>query len=119
MVNSVITGTGSFIPRQVVSNKDFLKNSFYDELGKDFAQPNSDIIEKFCKITGIEERRYVNNDETTSTIAAIAGERAIADSAINPESLDQIIVSHNFGDVPFGSSQSQMVPSIEIGRAHV
>ena len=34
--NVMITGTGSFIPENVVTNQDFAKNNFFDNKGKAF-----------------------------------------------------------------------------------
>ena len=70
------------------------------------------IIEKFEKITGITERRYVSDDLRTSDIAAIAGRLAIEDSGVDPETLEMIIVAHNFGDVKDTRMQIDTVPSL-------
>jgi 3-oxoacyl-[acyl-carrier-protein] synthase-3 len=70
------------------------------------------IIEKFKAITGISERRYIQDNLTTSDIAHFAAEKAIKDAGIDRESLDYIIVAHNYGDVKHGTHQSDTVPSI-------
>ena len=49
---------------------------------------------------------------TCSAIAALAAQDAIDDSKIDPETLDYIIVAHNFGDVIKDTIQSDAVPSI-------
>ena len=46
------------------------------------------------------------------SIAAIAARRAIDNAKIDPETIDQIIVAQNFGDVRSGSIQTDIVPSI-------
>jgi 3-oxoacyl-[acyl-carrier-protein] synthase-3 len=112
MLRSVITGTGSFIPVQMRANESFNQNHFYDENGRPVPGSPQAIIEKFRKITGITERRYASDEQNASDIAAIAGKEALDDSGIDPETLDQIIVSHNFGDVSHRSKQSQNVPSL-------
>ena len=112
MLRSVITGTGAYIPEVIKLNEDFLNETFYDDHGEPLTNSAKRIIEKFTQITGIEERRYVGNHLNASDIAAIAGKAALEDSGIDPESLDQIIVSHNFGDVSNQSFQSQNVPSL-------
>jgi 3-oxoacyl-[acyl-carrier-protein] synthase-3 len=111
-INVVISGTGSYIPNQLVSNKDFAKNEFYDEKGKVFDQPHDEIAEKFKAITGIEERRYVNDEQNASDIGTIAAKLAIEDAGIDQESIDQIIVAQNFGDVKKGTIQTDILPSI-------
>lgn len=113
-----ITGSGSYIPTQTVTNTDFERHQFLNEDGSTYAVPNDVIAEKFKDITGIEERRYVEDDLTTSDIAFFAAEKAIEDSKIDPETLDYIIVAHNFGDVKKGAIQSDTVPSIAARVKH-
>jgi 3-oxoacyl-[acyl-carrier-protein] synthase-3 len=116
--NILITGTGSYIPTRVVSNSDFAKNKFYDEGGKPFDIPHEEIAEKFKAITGIEQRRYVTDNLTASDIGITAAEEAIKDSGIDREQLDQIIVAHNFGDVPKDTIQTDIVPSLAARIKH-
>ena len=110
--NSVITGTGSYIPQEVRTNQHFINNSFYTENGELIDEPGEKIIAKFNNITDIEERRYVSEDMTCSTIGTFAAEKAIKDAGIDPEELDYIIVAQNFGDVEKHTIQSDMVPSL-------
>ncbi|QNJ98004.1 3-oxoacyl-ACP synthase III family protein [Constantimarinum furrinae] len=107
-----ITGIGSYIPSGVASNSSFENHNFYNEDGSPFGYKNDVIIEKFKAITGIAERRYIKDDLTTSDIAFFAAEKAIADAAIDKETLDYIIVAHNYGDVKHGTHQSDTVPSV-------
>ncbi len=111
MLNTVITGTGSYIPSVRKKNSDFINQEFYAEDNTLIPQ-TSKIIEKFEKITGIAERRYITADLRTSDIAAIAAREAINDSNTDPEILDLIIVAHNFGDVADRSLQVDTVPSL-------
>ncbi len=108
----VITGTGSCVPKNKIKNADFLDREFYDQKGERINHPNEVIIEKFKAITGIEERRYADDDQLNSDLATIAAQRAIEDAGINPEELDYIIVGQNFGDIKKGSHQLSQVPSI-------
>ncbi len=109
---TVITGTGSFIPANIKINRDFIEQAFYAENHERIITPPAEIVDKFKDITGIEERRYVDNEMNTSDMAVIASQRAIEDAGIDPETLDQIIFAHNFGNVPFGSIQTEAVPSL-------
>ncbi|REL24484.1 ketoacyl-ACP synthase III [Rhodohalobacter sp. SW132] len=111
-ITSVITGTGSYIPETVVDNSDFLDHSFLERNGDSFGKSNREIIEKFQEITGIKQRRYADDNWVASDLAAAAAEKAIEDSGMDPESLDYIIVAHNFGDVRHGNRRSDMVPSL-------
>ena len=109
---TVITGTGRCIPDKIVKNSDFINNEFYDESGVKMDKPNEEIIQKFKEITGIEERRYLEDHQLNSDIAYNAGKRAIEDSGIDPEELDYIIVAHNFGNVKKSTGSVDIIPSI-------
>jgi 3-oxoacyl-[acyl-carrier-protein] synthase-3 len=107
-----ITGSGSYIPTEIVSNKDFSQHVFLNDDGTPFPHPNDIVAEKFLEITGIQERRYVTDDLQTSDIAFIAAKRAIEDAKIDPETLDYIIFAHNFGNVKKGAIQTDSLPSL-------
>jgi len=111
-INTIITGTGSYIPEVLIRNSDFLKQVFFEKDHSEIDSPGEEVIRKFKDITGIYERRWVNDQQNNSTIAAIAAEAAIADAGIDRETIDQIIVAHNFGDVGKESIQTDIVPSI-------
>jgi len=111
-MNIKITGSGSYIPTEIVTNKDFIKHVFLNDDGSAFPLPNAVITEKFYDITGIEERRYVSDELQTSDIATIAAKKAIEDSKIDPETLDYIIFAHNFGNVKKGAIQTDLLPSL-------
>lgn len=110
MPNSIITSTGSYIPTLRIPNEQFLGQAFYDADGMKLTRSNDDIVSKFQEITCINERRYVEGNLNVSNIAFLAAERAMA--GLDKESLDYIIVGHNFGDVSPNNIRSDMVPSI-------
>jgi 3-oxoacyl-[acyl-carrier-protein] synthase-3 len=118
MRRSVITGTGSYIPGVIKSNSDFSANEFYTEDQVRIDSPASVITQKFKQITGIEERRYAPAGMCTSDMAAAAATLAIQDSGINPESIDQIIVAHNFGDIPSQTNQTDILPALACRVKH-
>ena len=111
-MNIKITGTGSYIPTQIVPNSDFLDHVFLNEDGTIFPQPNDIVAKKFVEITGIEERRYISDELNTSDVASIAAKKAIESAKIDAETLDYIIVAHNFGDVKKGAIQGDTLPSL-------
>lgn len=111
-MHAVITGTGSYIPPEIKTNKDFAATVFYSEKNKPIETPAEEIVSKFCQITGIEERRYTSDNLNASDIGSIAAAAAIEDSRINPEEIDQVIVAHNFGNVFKHTIQSDAVPSL-------
>jgi 3-oxoacyl-[acyl-carrier-protein] synthase-3 len=107
-----ITGVGSYIPDVVRKNEEFLNHEFLNNDGSSFGSDNASIIEKFVAITGIEERRYMTAEQMTSDMATIAGQKAIDDAHTDPETIDFIIVAHNYGDVKPDGGSSDMVPSL-------
>lgn len=115
----MITGTGSYLPERRIKNTDFLNRSFYDPSGKKLEKDNLEIIDKFLEITTIAERRYVRDHVKTSDIACWAGEAAIDAAGIDKESLDYIIVAHNFGDVTSSGGHSDLVPSLAARVKHL
>jgi 3-oxoacyl-[acyl-carrier-protein] synthase-3 len=111
-MNIKITGSGSYLPEIIVSNLDFSNHHFMNEDGTPFAYSNEIVIGKFKGITGIEERRYAETSLITSDMAYLASDKAIKNSGIDPESLDYIIVAHNFGDIKSGTIQSDALPCL-------
>jgi 3-oxoacyl-[acyl-carrier-protein] synthase-3 len=114
-----ITGTGSYVPAQIIKNEDFEKHEFLNTDGTSFTLENPIIIEKFKAITGISERRYAEKNLNTSDLAFLASEKALLDAGIDKEELDYIIFAHNFGDVAHGQSQSDMLPSLASRVKHL
>jgi 3-oxoacyl-[acyl-carrier-protein] synthase-3 len=112
MITSIITGTGSYIPPVIKHNREFAMNDFYTGNGEKIPDMPDIIIEKFQKITGISQRRYAPEHMNASDLACEAARYAIADAAIDAETLDYIIVAHNFGNVTKHTIQSDAVPSL-------
>jgi len=118
-MNSVITGTGSYIPPIIKSNVDFNEERFFSDKNEPFETSNEVTIEKFKAITGIEERRYASDDMLSSDIALIAAQKAIEDANINPEELDYIILAQNFGDIKKDTIQTDILPSLAARVKHL
>ncbi len=79
MYNSKIGGLGYYVPETVVTNEELTK---YMDTSDEWIQER----------TGIKERRYAKkHEETTTTMAARAAEKAIADAGIDKEDIDFII----------------------------
>ena len=111
-MNIKITGTGSSIPERIQPNVQFSSNSFFDATGSRIENPNEEIIEKFQAITGIEQRRYIREDQTVLDIALEAAQNAITDASLDAETLDYIIFAHNVGDIALNSNQVNTLPSL-------
>lgn len=112
MTSSIISGTGSYIPSIKKQNDAFLDSQFLNADGTTIANETDVIIEKFKSITGIEERRYAKNQFNASDLGFFAAQKAIEDAGIDKETLDYIILAHNFGDVNSSTIQSDILPSL-------
>jgi len=75
-----LTGWGSYAPSRVLTNADLEK-----------MVDTSD--EWIVSRTGIRERRVAGPDETTASMAAVAGLRAIAVAGIDPDEIDIILLA--------------------------
>ncbi len=112
VIKSVITGTGSYVPSIVKTNRDFGAHDFYDVDSSKITIPPQRVADKFQQITGIEERRYAPEDIDASDLGTFASLRAIEDAGIDPETIDQIIVAHNFGNVQKHTIQTDILPAL-------
>ncbi len=112
-ITSQFIGTGSVVPERRVTNAQFLDRSFFlpDGAPLDPAD-NARLIAKFLEITGIAERRWAPDDVSASDLGAVASKSAVADADIDPETLDYVIVAHNFGDVCPRTGQIDTVPTL-------
>jgi 3-oxoacyl-[acyl-carrier-protein] synthase III len=112
MLRSIITGTGCYIPPVIKNNSDFATRKFYTANHQPISLSPVEVVEKFKQITGIVERRYAPDNINTSDMAARAARLAIEDSGIDAETIDQVIVAHNYGDIMSGTLQADTVPSL-------
>ncbi|WP_426492725.1 3-oxoacyl-ACP synthase III family protein [Hymenobacter sp. 102] len=115
---SVVTGTGSYLPSQVVRNEDFIKSSFFDATGHPLTKPGAEIVQQFANITDIQERRYAEDNQVASDLAFLAAQDALHSSHTDPETLDYILVAHNFGDVALDNRRSDFVPTLAARVKH-
>jgi len=117
-MKSKIIGIGNYIPSLNINNTYFDEHVFMDNSGVILKDDNRRIQHKLEKITGISDRKYATANQVTSDLGYIAAVRAIEDAKIDPETLDYIIFAHNFGDVPFGTTQMDSVPSLAARVKH-
>jgi 3-oxoacyl-[acyl-carrier-protein] synthase-3 len=96
-----VAGLGSVLPERVVSNEWF--ESFID---------TSD--EWIRERTGIRERRFAHDGQTTSDLATEATRRALKTAGIAPEQVDLIVCASLTGDTPIPSTAVWMQRKLEI-----
>ena len=117
-IYSIIIGTGSYLPTRKIHNNDFLLHKFFQPNGETYDNGAEQIIKKFEEISEIKERRYVPDDLVTSDISFFAARDALESSRVDKESLDYIIVAHNFGDMNINNRRSNFVPSLAARVKH-
>lgn len=81
-----ILGFGSYVPARVMTNADWSRLVDTDD-------------EWILSRTGIRERRFAADDETTVDLAAHAAEQAIADAGLSVADIDEIIVASDTPEV--------------------
>jgi 3-oxoacyl-[acyl-carrier-protein] synthase-3 len=99
MPNTIIIGSGSYLPNRVIGRDFFMDSEFYSEDGVKIDKPTEETISKFVEITEIENRRFIDEDLSNSQIGFEAAKIAIADANVDQEELDYIIYASNFGEV--------------------
>ena len=112
-VYTKIVGTGSYLPTRVIGNEHFKSYTFFDPCTKEpFDKDNDEIIQKFKEITNISERRWISDELHNSDMAYMAIKEACESAKIDPETLDFILVAHNFGDVNLETTRVDILPSL-------
>ena len=81
-----ILGFGSYVPSRVMTNDDWSELLETDD-------------EWITSRSGIKERRFAADDESTVDLAAAAAEKAIADAGITASELDEIVVATDTPEV--------------------
>jgi 3-oxoacyl-[acyl-carrier-protein] synthase-3 len=79
-IRAHVTGWGRYVPSQVLSNKDLER----------MVDTNDEWI---VSRTGIRERRVAAANETTASMGAVAGLRAIRTAGIDPDDIDLILLA--------------------------
>lgn len=111
MPNTVIIGSGSYLPPNIIGRKHFMDTIFFTDSGEKIDKPAEEIIGKFVEITEIENRRYIDDDQMNSDIGYEASKKAIASAGIDPETLDYIIYASNFGDAT-SDARPNLMPNL-------
>ena len=88
---SKITGTGSYLPEKVLTNRDL-----------EAIMDTSD--EWIFSRTGIRQRHIAADNENTSDLALIAARRAIEAAGITPQDIGMIVVATSTPDMVFPST---------------
>lgn len=99
-----ILGTGSSVPERIITNFDLEK-----------MVDTSD--EWITTRTGIKERRIAQEEESTSTFALLAAQRALQAAQVSPEELDLIIVATVTPDMLFPATACLLQRELKARKA--
>jgi 3-oxoacyl-[acyl-carrier-protein] synthase-3 len=88
VTRSAVTGVGSYLPEQIVTNADLAE----------FVDTSDEWIQER---TGIKQRHKARDDQPTSDLAVEAARRALVDAGKTPADVDLIIVATTTPDMTF------------------
>ena len=103
MINAIINGTGSYLPKRQLTNT---------ELETIIDTSDEWIVSR----TGISSRRVASDEETTSTMASAAALAALDASSISADDIDLIVVATCTPDNFFPSVACQVQKALNITR---
>ena len=104
VTRSAVTGVGSYLPEQIVTNDDLAK----------FVDTNDQwIIER----TGIRQRHKARDDQPTSDLAVEAARRALIDAGKTAADVDLIIVATTTPDMTFPATAAIVQRKLGCGVA--
>lgn len=99
----IITGTGSYVPERVVTNADMARIV--------------DTSDEWIRTrSGIGERHFAGESETTSGMATAAAEKAIEAAGIDKAEIDLVIVATMTPDMPFPSTACLVQSKLGLGN---
>jgi len=102
MIYSKIVGTGSYLPKKVLTNK---------ELETMVDTTEEWILER----TGIQKRHLVSEGESTASMAKNAARNALDAAGINPTDIDLIVCATTTPDKYFPSTACLVQEALDVG----
>lgn len=100
-----VAGIGYAVPKNVRSNAEILK-AFPEMTEKEI-----------IRITGIEQRYYADENESATSLSAIAVEHALAQAGMDVSEIDGIIMATIIPDQPVPSAASALARELGIHKA--
>jgi len=102
---SVVTGTGSALPKRLVTNAD---------LAREIDTTDEWIVER----TGIRQRYIAGEGETTATLATDASRKAIEAAGLTADQIDVIVLATATPDQTFPSTASKVQEALGCKNAY-
>ncbi|MCB2128320.1 MAG: ketoacyl-ACP synthase III [Rhodobacteraceae bacterium] len=98
-IRAVVRGVGHYLPERVVPNSEF--------------EQRIDTTDEWIRArTGIEQRHFAAEGETTSDLGARAAAAALADAGMEPDALDALILATSTADLTFPSAATMIQSKI-------
>ncbi|MFC0273006.1 beta-ketoacyl-ACP synthase III [Metabacillus herbersteinensis] len=98
-----IIGVGAYVPEKIVTNVDFEKQL--------------DTSDEWIRTrTGIEERRFADDNMDTSDMAIIAAKHALLNASLNASDIDMIVVATATPDYAFPSVACIVQEALEVNQ---
>lgn len=102
--NPVITGSGSYLPEKILTNKDLEKKV--------------DTSDEWIRTrSGIEQRRIAADDQAASDLGTEAGRAALEDAEISPDAIELVICATATPDMAFPSTACAIQDNLGISGA--
>ena len=94
-LRAVVTGVGHYLPERIVPNAEFEKTL--------------DTSDEWIRArSGIENRHFAGDDDSTSSMAVAAATAALADAGCTADGVDAIIVATSTADLTFPSTATMV-----------
>ena len=102
-VRAVFRGVGHYLPERVFENSEF--------------EASLDTSDEWIRArTGIERRHFAADGQTTSDLAVLAAQAALADANLAPADLDAIILATSTADLTFPSAATMVQSALGMNR---
>jgi len=103
MKRAIVTGVGHYLPKRVVPNSEF--------------EASLDTTDEWIRArSGIEQRHFAAEGETTSDMATLAARAALADAGLEVEDVDAIILATSTPDLTFPSAATMVQSALGMTR---
>ena len=110
-IASVVAGVGKYVPERVMTSEYIEKTVGFEEK---FNMPPGTIE----KITGVRERRYVNDSQISSDMACEASKVALENAGVAPEELDVVIFASASHDIAEPATANVLQAKLGATNAH-
>jgi 3-oxoacyl-(acyl-carrier-protein) synthase III len=98
--NCFIAGIGAYVPTKVIDNRNC--SDYFPDIDEGYIE----------KVTGIQERRYLEKGSTTSDMAVAAAKRALKEAGTSAEEMDMVILATTTPDMPLPATACAVIEKL-------